>query len=81
MAFDFNPNSSTSAEMFSTPASRRIALASGGIFGCPLPSAKETPLSIIVEVPRAVRGVERKIKWDKKERATPASVILILSNV
>jgi hypothetical protein len=62
MAFDFNPNSSTIAEMFSNPDSKRIALASGGILGCPLAKAKETPPTIIAEMPRAVRGMELKTK-------------------
>jgi hypothetical protein len=46
--------------MFSRLDSRRKEVASGEIFGCSLPRANETTPSIAVEIPRAVRDMERK---------------------
>jgi hypothetical protein len=56
------PSSSTSAEMFSAPDCSKMALASGGIFGCPRFIANVTDAIITIDIPRAVKGVEPKTK-------------------
>jgi hypothetical protein len=56
-----------------------MALASGGIFGCPLEIAYETAPIITVDSPSAVSGMERKTKYARAESNTPVNAKLVPS--
>lgn len=72
MDFEVMPSSSMRTEMLFKPDSRRISLASGGILVWLLLKARDAAPSIMVEIPRAVRGVECKMTWDTEESMEPA---------
>jgi len=71
MAFDLRPSSSTIAAVFSRPVSRRTALTSGEILGLVLPKVRQIAPSITMDMPRAVRGMESKIRYDTVAKAPP----------
>jgi hypothetical protein len=56
-----------------------MALASGGIFGCPRDMANETAPIITVDNPSAVNGMERKTKYARAESNTPVIAKLVPS--
>ncbi len=65
--------------MFSTPDCNKIALASGGIFGCPLAMANVTAPINMVDIPREVKGVDRKTKYARTVSNMPVNVKLVAS--
>ena len=67
MALVLSPSSSTIADMFSAPDWSKMALVSGEILGCPLAMVNETAAINTVDIPSAVRGVERKTKYERAE--------------
>ena len=72
--FEVMPSSSMRSEMLFKLDSRRISLVSGGILVWLLLKARDATPRIMVEIPRAVRGVECKMIWDTEESMEPAKV-------
>lgn len=56
-----------------------MALASGGIFGCPLSIAKVTAPKIMVDIPSAVRGVDWRTKNERVLNNMPLAVKVVAS--
>jgi hypothetical protein len=54
-----------------------MALASGGIFGCPLDMENATVLITTIDIPNAVRGVERSITYERIESSVPVNAKLV----
>ena len=71
MAFDLKPSSSTIAAVFSRPVSRRMMLTSGGILGLVLARVRQIAPRIAMEIPRAVKGTESRMRYDTTAKAPP----------
>lgn len=65
--------------MFSIPDCNSMALAWGGIFGCPVDMAKVTMPIRMVEIPSVVNGVDCKTKVAMRLSSVPVIVRAIAS--